>query len=244
MITLMTINTIELSSECNLACRYCINGLMGNHDREQGIMTDEVFDRALYWVKELVDQGTQREVNLNGNGESTLDPKLPERAARLIDLIGPQMVSFCTNGVSMTPQLAKDLKSAGLRRIDLSIHNAYYTRRAADIFMAHDIFGCVNTGAVLAPHNWAGQLPEENSVRFVKPIQCDPLIEGRGYVQSEGTLSPCCYDYRGLGTFGTVFDEDLLSKEIKPYALCHRCHQQIPQEIQDACNYHQHDRNK
>jgi len=62
-------------------------------------------------------------------------------------------------------------------------------------------------------------------------IVCHPLIEGRGYIQADGNITPCCYDYRDLGKYGTVFDKDILQKEIKPFALCKTCHQQIPNEI-------------
>jgi len=59
-------------------------------------------------------------------------------------------------------------------------------------------------------------------------MQCDPLIQGMGYISSEGWLTPCCYDYRLLGAYGHVNDKDLLEKEIKPYELCKTCHQAIP----------------
>ncbi len=56
-------------------------------------------------------------------------------------------------------------------------------------------------------------------------MQCDPLIDGRAYVQSEGDVVPCCYDYRNLGRIGHVFDQDILERELKPFALCETCHQ-------------------
>jgi hypothetical protein len=230
---LMTINTIELSSKCDLACRYCINRLMKENGREPEIMSGEVFEKALGWLQELVDQGTQQEVNLNGNGESTLDPDLPARASMVVDIVGDRQVSFCTNGVSMTMALAKELKAAGIKRVDLSVHNAFYTRMATDILLEVGILGTINGGAIAAPHNWARQIDPRYQVKAVRPIPCNPLIEGRGYVQSNGNLSPCCYDYRGLGTFGTVFDQDLLDRPIRPYELCASCHQFVPEEV--AC---------
>ncbi len=231
MITLKTITTIELSNQCNLSCRYCINRLMRKEpSRELGIMSDEVFEESLHWLKLLCDFGTQKEVNLNGNGESCLDPKLPERIRAVKDMMGSRQVSMCTNGVNMTLGLAKSMKDAGLDRCDLSPHSPFHARMAAEIFRKVGMNGILNAGSIIFSHNWAGQLEPENSVEVWFQAPCDPLIEGRGYIQKEGSVSPCCYDFRNLGTFGTVFDEDLLDKEIKPFILCQKCHQVIPEE--------------
>jgi len=232
MITLKTITTIELSSVCNLACKYCINRLLVKHpDRDAGIMTNSVFERSLHWLKILCDRGTQQEINLNGNGESCLDPDLTERIKRVRAVVDDRRVCFSTNGVNMTRGLAKDLKDSGIDQIDLSIHSPFHVRRSAYIMHNAGLKGVVNLGAVLYSHNWAGQLEPENSIDVKLKIQCDPLIDGRGYIQSEGNVTPCCYDYRNLGVFGHVFDDDLLKREIKPYELCETCHQTIPEYI-------------
>jgi len=232
MITLKTITTIELSSLCNLKCLYCISRLLVKHpDRKPGIMEDHVFDLSLIWLSRLCEQGTQREVNLNGNGESCLDPQLVSRIRRVKEIMGDRPVAFSSNGVNMTEVLAKQLKGSGIDRIDLSPHSAYHARRAAYILNAAGITGIINMGAIISAHNWAGQLEPEHSIDCQIKIQCDPLIEGRGYISSEGNISPCCFDYRNLGMFGTVFDPDLLDREIRPYALCDTCHQVIPDYI-------------
>lgn len=233
MITLQTITTIELSSKCNLSCLYCINRLIAkNSDRTPCIMSDEVFDLSLSWLDKLCKAGTQKEVNLNGNGESTLDPKLIERIGKVREVVGSKrQVSFCTNGVNMTPDLAFGLQDSGINRIDVSPHSPYHARKAIDYLIeaGHSII--CNPGAIIQSHNWSGQLEPKHTIKCRINIKCDPLIEGRGYVQSEGTLSPCCYDYRNLGTFGSVFDHDLIEREIRPYELCRTCHQMIPNEM-------------
>ena len=233
MITLKTITTIELSNACNLSCRYCINRLMRKSGvRDIGIMSDETFERCLYWLDILCRHGTQKEVNLNGNGESCLDPKLPERIRAVKDVVGERRVCMCTNGVNMTEDLAFRIKDAGIDQLDLSPHSPYHARKAVIMMYGKaGLPGIVNGGSILTSHNWAGQLEPENSVDMIYTSRCDPLIEGRGYIQKEGNVSPCCYDYRNLGTFGTVYDNDLLQKEIKPYILCKTCHQKIPEEI-------------
>jgi hypothetical protein len=232
MITLKTITTIELSSACNLACRYCVNRLIGkNSDRKPGIMSDRVFNAACDLLRVLCDRGTQNEVNLNGNGESCLDPKLPERIARVKQIVGSRPVCMSTNGVNMSVRLAKEIKAAGMDKIDLSPHSPFHARRA--VFMLGDagLYGSINMGAVTASHDWAGQLEPENTVGTRLNLECVPLKEGRGYIQSEGQISPCCYDYRDLGVFGTVFDGDIQTRPIRPYELCKTCHQKISDEV-------------
>ena len=98
MITLKTITTLELSSLCNLSCRYCVNRMMRWHGRTPQIMSDEVFVASLDWLRRLCDLGTQREVNLNGNGESLLDPQIIERTAAVIKVMGSRQVSYRTRG--------------------------------------------------------------------------------------------------------------------------------------------------
>lgn len=235
MIKLKTINTLELSSICNMACLYCTNRLMEQNGRKREIMSDEVFKLSLTWLSRLVARGTQKEVNINGIGESTLDPSLLDRIRAIINVVGDRQVSFCTNGITMTDDLAVALREAGLKRVDISSHNAFYARKAAQSLFKAGIAGCLATGAIASPHNWAGQLEPEYCVDKVVPLQCDPLIEGRGYVQSDGKVTPCCYDYRSLGSFGSVFDHDLLERHIKPYTLCEKCHQTIPQEVLQEC---------
>jgi hypothetical protein len=239
MITLKTITTIELSSACNLACKYCVNRLMKWHDRSPKIMDDITFHASLEWLHRLCDLGTQQEVNLNGNGESLLDPQIVERTAAVIKVMGNRQVSFCTNGMLVTEDLLRRLQDAGLKRMDVSAHRAYHARRTIDLLNKVGMQGVLATGAIVAPHNWAGQIEPEHSVTVRLKIQCDPLIEGRGYIQAEGDVVPCCYDYRSLGKFGHVYDEDLLKREIKPYSLCFTCHQIIPQEMLNAYNEHE-----
>lgn len=231
MITLRTITTIELSNACSLACPYCINRLMRKHGRTYGIMDEPTFERSLYWLQMLCDLGTQKEVNLNGNGESLLDPDLPSRIRRVKDIMGDRRVCMCTNGTHMTYEMACKIRDAGIDQCDLSPHSPFHARKAAIAMMQAKLTGIINMGSIVMSHNWAGQLEPHNSIEMIFSCQCDPLMEGRGYIQREGGISPCCYDFRGLGQFGTVFDEDLLEHPIFPYSLCATCHQVIPAEV-------------
>jgi len=243
MITLQTITTIELSSYCNLECKYCINRLIKDTpERQQGLMTDKVFDKTCELLQRLCDQGTQREVNLNGNGESLLDYKLLDRIPIIREIVGDRHIGLSTNGVLVTKQMAIDLKESGITQLDISPHSPYHARKAA-----HNMFntgmknGIVSMGCIVMSHNWAGQLEPEHQINCLLNNHCEPLIEGRGYVLNEGNITPCCYDYRNLGVYGTVFDDDILERPIKPYELCHTCHQQIPPFICKEENFVQYE---
>jgi len=231
MITLQTITTIELASICNLECAYCISRLLQDEPvRRPGLMSDDVFKAACDVLQKLCDQGTQREINLNGNGEPLLDYKLIQRIKTVREIVGPDRhIGLSTNGMLITKSIAKELASSGLTQLDISPHQPYYARKAAYIMHGAGMKkGQVSFGCIIMSHNWAGQLEPEHQIKCELKINCDPLIEGRGYVLSEGNITPCCYDYRNLGVFGTVFDDDILDRPIKPYELCHSCHQQIP----------------
>lgn len=236
MITLKTITTIELSNDCQLRCHYCINKNMEEvAQRKRQIMSKDVFILTLSWLKKLCDAGTQQEVNMNGNGESFLDPNLFIRIRKVKNVIGPERkVNISTNGILMNDLIAQQLKICGLDDIQVSVHKALAARTASQILMTNGVRGSFNFGAIQFPHNWAGQIEPKYCARVLPNIPCHPLEEGRGYVSVEGYLSPCCYDYRLIGSFGSVFDNDLLEREIKPFDLCATCHQIIPDEIKAA----------
>ena len=226
---LKTITTIELSSKCNLKCQYCINRYMEDRaDRIPRVMSNDVFYAACDILKETVSRGTQAEVNLNGNGESLLDPDIIERVGTIKEIAGKGVkVQMSTNAVLLTPEIALNLKSAGLDKLHISVHSAYHVRRAVDFLQRMNLEFCVNPGTILTSHNWAGQLEKEDSVFILPKAKCDPLLEGRGYIQAEGDIVPCCYDYRNLGKIGTVFDLNIFEIEYGKFELCETCHQMI-----------------
>jgi hypothetical protein len=198
-------------------------------------MSDEVFDRSLYWLIKMCEAGTQQEVNMNGTGESFLDPQMFSRIRKVKDVMGKdRRVSMSTNGLIMTDEIAQNLHASGLDDITLSVHRTEASRLAGQMLATNHVKGTFNFGAVNQPHNWAGQLERSQQVRILPDIVCHPLIEGRGYISVEGYVSPCCYDFKLLGVFGSVFDADLDQKEIKPFVLCPQCHQLIPDEIAHA----------
>jgi len=232
MAKLNTINTIELSSLCNLTCSYCIQGqLKDSRERKAGLMPEDVFTASLGILKQLVERGTQREINLNGNGESLLHPDLIEYVRKVKEIAGPErQVRLTSNGLVLTQGIALALKDAGLDQLDLSVHSPKHVRQAVQIVRQVGLPGVLAVGAVMYPHDWAGQV--DDGVKYIgEPVPCSPLVDGYGYIQSDGNISPCCYDFRHLGTFGTVFDADILDREYGMYALCDTCHQGVPADV-------------
>ena len=231
-ITLQTITSIELSNVCNYSCMYCINRDIKNQsNRDCGIMDDNTFGIACVILEQLIKKGTQKEIWLNGNGESLLDPLLISRTITIKRIMGNLQVGLSTNGALMTIEIAKGLKAAGIDRVDISCHKIEDALKARKILWDNGITAGLSIGILSAPHNWAGQVP--GIPCKLKDVICLPLLEGRGYVQKEGNISPCCYDYRNLGTFGSVFDANILDKPIRPYKLCETCHQNIPEIIKN-----------
>lgn len=233
-----TINTIEVSSLCDNECEYCPAPIQGEH-RQTGLMTIEVFKRAIGWVKILSRQGTQLELNLFGIGEPTLNPQLVEfvRYARL-NLPASQVLHLNTNGNGMTLGLAWDLKSAGITAIDLTAHKARAAAKTIRLFKKAGIVGSVSLDFITMPNNWAGQVdwfaPEYYKMAVPENI-CPWLGRGQVMVMSNGDVTNCCIDAFASGVFATVYD-DLMQVEVEEMPLCAKCHHLTPREYAIACN--------
>ena len=106
---------VSLIDRCNLRCLYCMpNGLLDPFKKEELLNIDEVFE-AVSIFSEL---GTQK-VRLTG-GEPLLRKGVPGLIARIKSLPGIREVVMTTNGV-LLKEFAKDLKAAGLDRINVSL---------------------------------------------------------------------------------------------------------------------------
>jgi hypothetical protein len=178
-------------------------------------------------IDALMTAGTQDNIiNLNGIGEPLLDPDFVHRVKQLKKLVGNKIaLKFTTNGALISKELVMRLKDAGIYQIDLSIHRPQWVRRAVDVIRKCGIPCVVNVGSIGSPHNWAGQLPAEESV-YVEPIgPCEHLKQAWGHVSAEGTVTRCCLDYKLDGAIGSVENIDkLLNTEYGAFALCGTCH--------------------
>lgn len=102
--------TLVLTTQCNLACRYCALC------RENGPVATP--DQVLNACREAAAAGVRR-FNLAGGDPLLLDD-LPGLIRRIKALPGVEWVSLTTNGTRLYPQLV-DLKQAGLGGINLHL---------------------------------------------------------------------------------------------------------------------------
>ena len=217
-----TINTIELSSKCDNHCEYCPASEQHKF-RETGFMSMDTFARAIDWALKYAREGTQREINLFGIGESTLNLKIVDmvRYARQI-LPFKQILHLNTNGNTMTKELAYNLKDAGITSIDITAHKARSAAKTIRILREANIPGQISLDFITNPNDWAGQ------VDWLKyegpPMPCPWLRTGQVSVQSDGVVTICCWDAWQQGKLGLITD-DLTAMEVEEFNLCKTCHQ-------------------
>ncbi|MEA2014696.1 MAG: radical SAM protein [Thermodesulfobacteriota bacterium] len=228
MTRINTINSIEISSICNGNCQYCPARVQHKY-RETGLMSWSVFEKTIAWIKVLCENGTQREVNLFGVGESTLHPELVAMVKYAREKIPFRIpLHLNTNGILMTKELAIGIRDAGVNHIDITGHDHYHTAKTIRIFREVGIAGELTYDFVVRPHNWAGQVDWfEIDKTVYDPGPCPWLAYGQVMVMSNGDITPCCIDAFGSGVFGHV-NNDITKLEILPFELCQKCHHTIP----------------
>lgn len=213
-----SISQVEITSRCNLRCKYCPHPKM---QREKADMSEDVFERVLYWLREF----KQQNVNLHHFGESTLHPRFIEWVDRITDVIPEARVS--SNGVGVTRDMVKGLKEAGLTCLALSVHRPEVVQKVAEYCVDEGLPYEWASGPLSAPHNWAGQVEGRNS-EWSKSYVCNFLLSQECVVLADGRIATCCIDAEGISaTQGTVFD-DLRQMSLTPFSLCKSCHHQIP----------------
>jgi len=105
---------ISVTDRCNFRCAYCmpVEGLPWL-PREDILSYEEITEI----VRQLAPLGVSR-LRITG-GEPTIRPQLSTLIAMLRDLPGIQDIALSTNGVKL-PDMAAELKSAGLDRVNMS----------------------------------------------------------------------------------------------------------------------------
>lgn len=227
---IQTINTIELSSKCDNQCPYCPAPIQHKY-RKTGFMEWNVYEQAIKNVLMLARRGTQKELNLFGVGESTLHPDIIElvKYARKT-LPFAQDLHLNTNGNTMTFDLAKSLKDAGITAIDITGHDHLATAKTIRYFRQLRIKHMISYDFAVTPNNWAGQVDWFEPDEWYPKTLCPWLSRGQIMVMSDGNITTCCIDAFGQGVFGTVFDK-LDSLQINEQELCKKCHHLTPSKI-------------
>ncbi len=227
-----TINTIELSSICDNHCQYCPAQKQREY-RDCGFMARDVFEKAIGWVKHFCNTGSQLELNLFDVGEPCLHPDLVEYVKYAREALPfRQNLHLNTNGNTMTLELAKQLKQAGITAIDVTMHDAHAAAKTIRYLKQAGIDGRLSVDFVTVPNNWAGQVdwfaPEYHKAKLPDNV-CPWLARGQVMVMSNGDVTHCCIDAFAQGVFATV-DDNLPQLEVEEMPLCSKCHHLTPGE--------------
>ena len=106
---------ISVTDKCNLRCRYCMPEDGVCKKSHMDMMTE---DEIIMAVEAAAELGI-RKVRITG-GEPLVKKNIVSICRRTAEVKGINEVCLTTNGI-LLPQLAKDLKAAGVKRINLSL---------------------------------------------------------------------------------------------------------------------------
>jgi hypothetical protein len=218
-----SIHQIEITSRCNLRCKYCVHPTMGRPKQD---MTRETWVETLTWLRHFIEKGTQgREVNVCGIGESTMHPEFGEWVTELRDVIGRNyFIVLATNGVGLTEDHALAMRYAEMK-VWVSLHRPEKAGPAIELLKKYGVLAGTSSDPSLSSVNWAGQVDWHVSTPVREP--CPWLKGGQVMVSSTGDILTCCFDGSGTGKIGTI-TEDMTILSNKPYNLCAACHHEVP----------------
>lgn len=220
------IHEIELSSICNLACQYCPHPKL---QRVKAHMTWDVFERTLEHVSFLMKAGTQKEVSLTGIGEAIMHPRFVEAMWRVREVIGDNTLIISTNGLDMTPELAREMAKANVG-VYVSLHRPEKAALAIEMLDEARVARGFNHAFVDSSLDWAGQVKWHVSA---PRAQCGYLTNGWAVVRQDGSIDACCMDAHDLYPVGSVWDE-LGSLKTRATGLCASCNFHVPKELAEA----------
>lgn len=216
---LRSLHQIELTSHCNLRCVYCTSPNLG---RPKLDMDEATFQRALYWVRHFMREGTQGDLDMAGIGESTLHPRLPEYLRRAREVIGwERKLCFATNGLLITKELVEAM-APSKPLISVSMHRPERAKPAIDLLLDAGLLHAASMDPATDAVDWAGQVEWRTTTQEFGN-RCPWSALRWTEVMADGRLTACAFDSDGSGVFGHVNDEPG-SVSWKPYRLCKSCH--------------------
>lgn len=231
MFPIRAIHQIEMTSRCNLACKYCVHPKM---PRAKQDMDDATFAKALLWAKHF----GGAELNLAGIGESTMHPEFVRNVHIARDAVGPDVrLVLATNGLLMTHDLARAIAPAR-PMIWVSMHRpekaglAIHALQEVQNEVGYQLLFGVSADSNIDAVDWAGQVKWFVSTQQ-KGTPCQWVKPGRVFVMSDGRVSRCCFDATATDIIGTV-DDDLTQLQTRPYKLCATCHHDVGAPIPSA----------
>lgn len=215
MYPVRAIHQIEMTSRCNLRCRYCTHPTM---IRSKQDMDDLTYAKALLWARQL----PGHELNLAGIGESTMHPEFVRNVFLAREAVGDNVaLILATNGLLMTREMALAIAPTRIR-VWVSLHRPEKAGPAVEALKEAGIIAGISCDAAIESVDWAGQVKWHVSTHQ-KGLPCPWIKPGRVFILADGRVARCCFDATADDIIGTV-DDDLASLQTAPYKLCHSCH--------------------
>ncbi|WHY87735.1 GTP 3',8-cyclase MoaA [Neobacillus novalis] len=199
---------ISVIDRCNFRCQYCMPADQFGPDFEflprSALLTYEEIERL---AKIFVSIGVEK-IRLTG-GEPLLRKDMPILVKKLSAIEGLSDIGLTTNGV-LLPKLAKDLKEAGLKRVNVSLDT-----------LNDDLFGKINgrgvgTGPVLKGIDAAKQAGLGVKINMVvkKGLNDSEIIPMAEYCKNHG-LELRYIEFMDVGsTNGWKMDDVITKKQI------------------------------
>ncbi len=111
---------ISVTDRCNFRCTYCMPKEVFNSEYEFLRRDDLLSFEEITRISKIFARLGVKKIRLTG-GEPLLRKNLPVLIQQLSKIDGIEDISLTTNGVLLTSDVAKQLKSAGLQRITISL---------------------------------------------------------------------------------------------------------------------------
>jgi hypothetical protein len=219
------IHQIEITSRCNLRCKYCVHPTMA---RAKEDMPWEIFRQAISIAEFCKHNGTQGQLNLAGIGESTMHPEFIPFLAYARERLGKQQeIVLATNGLLVNDAMAEAMEPYR-PKVFVSAHRPEKAGPAIEALKRVGLLEGVSVDPTMAAVDWAGQVKwHVSAVRSV----CPWLSHAWGMVLSDGRITRCCFDSTGVGVIGHVSDG--VQPYTAPYSLCASCHHTVPVEFKE-----------
>lgn len=214
---------IEVSSECNLRCKYCMHP---NLQRPKQHMKYRTFVKALEWVKHFrnKDPLVQREISLTGLGEAIMHPYIVDFIRMSREVIGDGKIVIATNGLLLTEEFCKKVAEYN-PRFFVSLHRPEKAAHAIEAAKKYGLLESVNGQAAYNAFDWAGQVEWFNSA---PTSVCRYVGEGSVVVLENGDLSICCMDGNGISLVGNLYTSDIDNLYTESKEICYKCHLSAP----------------
>ena len=215
-----TVHQIEISSRCQLACKYCPHPHL---KRAKADMSMEVFEAALAWAQTF----ESPELSLTGMGESTLHPEFCTMLRMAREAFPNTKLLLSSNGVAVTDEMLDTMRETNTI-LWLSAHRPEIAGKTLQRSIARRVMTGINNNIIDSGFDWAGQVEWAN---MAPPHVCQYLTRGWATILQNGDVVSCCMDAGGLYPFGNIMDE-VKPTHIGVMPLCKSCHLSVPENLQ------------